>query len=337
METVTVMHLIFDSGASEEYREFKTKLRAPVGAVTAALARGTGMLAALGPAGEALFRKNRSATKHACANCRKDAGELATWCGAFALEARGGGREVFCDVVEVPHCAGVGRCRAVAEKLRKDSVTELLALMREDPSAPSGKVKVPFEVVALGRRTAPCEERPAVLQKSRDIEMDPELASAVAAASSDPSLFQPLQQRLWPLIRETGMDVLEPYQHRIPCANCGRRPVDGATMYSSVPDVAGGPVMLYMLPECGKETCSSKLTKETADMAMEMSSVAARATPSKQAQHLGSACGRCGRVSTDPKVDFKRCARCKKAHYCSERCQKEDWALHKNFCNVNSR
>ncbi|KAI9010593.1 hypothetical protein DFJ74DRAFT_710839 [Hyaloraphidium curvatum] len=104
-------------------------------------------------------------------------------------------------------------------------------------------------------------------------------------------------------------------------------------MYGTPPPLGGGPAGLSLLPRCS-EACAAVLGDEIAALANKSAlALAQTAKPSKQGQqHVGSACNRCGRVSGDPKVDFKRCGRCKKAHYCSERCQKEDWAQHKIFC-----
>lgn len=43
-------------------------------------------------------------------------------------------------------------------------------------------------------------------------------------------------------------------------------------------------------------------------------------------------CKSCHKISSDAKSSFKRCSICKKAYYCSETCQKKDWARHKREC-----
>jgi hypothetical protein len=44
-------------------------------------------------------------------------------------------------------------------------------------------------------------------------------------------------------------------------------------------------------------------------------------------------CANCGRTPT-AEQSFSTCARCKKAKYCSQECQKVDWKTHKKSCKA---
>ena len=45
-------------------------------------------------------------------------------------------------------------------------------------------------------------------------------------------------------------------------------------------------------------------------------------------------CSRCGVVQPPNQQRFQKCSRCQSVHYCSEACQRQDWAKHKDVCFV---
>lgn len=45
-----------------------------------------------------------------------------------------------------------------------------------------------------------------------------------------------------------------------------------------------------------------------------------------------SNCGHCRKLSTEPKMDFKRCSGCHETLYCSPECQRENWPAHRRYC-----
>ena len=50
-------------------------------------------------------------------------------------------------------------------------------------------------------------------------------------------------------------------------------------------------------------------------------------------------CGFCGIENSCNATNFKRCARCKRVHYCSSACQRKDWndGGHKNVCRLGDQ
>jgi MYND finger len=56
------------------------------------------------------------------------------------------------------------------------------------------------------------------------------------------------------------------------------------------------------------------------------------------ARHTANPRGPCGRVGCDAfereVKEFQRCSRCKSIGYCSQTCQKMDWAKHRKSCEL---
>jgi hypothetical protein len=63
------------------------------------------------------------------------------------------------------------------------------------------------------------------------------------------------------------------------------------------------------------------------DLLMQMESLPA----DMGAQDVGKWCGGCG-FTPSLDTELLRCARCRKVHYCTKACQKEDWKIHKTRC-----
>lgn len=53
---------------------------------------------------------------------------------------------------------------------------------------------------------------------------------------------------------------------------------------------------------------------------------------SKAPKHANSVCGACGASAKPNGSALLTCSECKKRHYCSAQCQKEEWKDHKNMC-----
>ncbi len=49
-------------------------------------------------------------------------------------------------------------------------------------------------------------------------------------------------------------------------------------------------------------------------------------------QHKIPICGRC-RIPQRSNDKYKKCGKCKEVYYCSKRCQKEHWEIHKYECS----
>ena len=117
------------------------------------------------------------------------------------------------------------------------------------------------------------------------------------------------------------------------CAKCG---AEGGPRKKMVPCVKCNEVV-YCSTECleadanrHKESCDPVLFYETAD-GKEIS-IDADHLQHMQAQreNAGMVCAYCKAIAN--KEDFKKCAKCRSAAYCSKDCQKKHWPVHKTVC-----
>ena len=72
-------------------------------------------------------------------------------------------------------------------------------------------------------------------------------------------------------------------------------------------------------------TCTHQVTHLLEAAARSRSAAAATAPPP-------CVCAACGSRSSRYDVAFMRCSRCKAVKYCSKRCQRTHWAVHKTSC-----
>ena len=95
--------------------------------------------------------------------------------------------------------------------------------------------------------------------------------------------------------------------------------------------VGDGLYRLDVLPVCSGDgtNCGQTLKKGL------KRSDAKKSLRSSQVQ-LASACVGCLTVTLDPRLEFKRCSRCRSALFCSQDCFKRHWPTHKTTCSIVS-
>ena len=86
----------------------------------------------------------------------------------------------------------------------------------------------------------------------------------------------------------------------------------------------------FEIAEAPSRSCTAKLSLEDALAKVDAAKVHAKhVVNGRRKCHLRS----CGALESDA-AKFLRCARCKDAHYCSRKCQEDDWRKmhHKRTC-----